>query len=120
MGYGRAARATRRRSPGPCGAATQTAACARIAALVRAPLLRASAQRRGGGVGDTTSDTERRVRRCATAPTHGGVRLGRASRFLETPPTPATATQEGSRLARMGLTSGIGSVHDGVRAASLR
>ena len=73
-----------------------------------------------GEWGDTSGDTERLVRRCATAQTHGGVRVGRASRFLETPPTPATATPEGSRLARMGLTSGIGSVHDGVRAASLR
>src|SRR5438093_12154872 len=45
MGYGRAARATRRRSPCPCGAATQTAACARIASLVRAPLLRATSGR---------------------------------------------------------------------------
>src|SRR5438067_12966821 len=72
-----------------------------------------------GECGDTSGETERLVRRCATAQTHGGVRLGRASRFLETPPTPATATPEGSRLAPMGFTSGIGSVHDGARAASL-
>src|SRR2546426_11584115 len=76
------------RSPGPCGAATQTAACESMASLVRAPSRRAAS---GRGIVVIQMDEAL----CYSASTWWCA-AGRSSRVLETPATTAMAPRRGA------------------------